>query len=463
MLSSCLGWQLSTDRLAYRHVGHVATCQGIERWVALISVFTPTHRGDTLERAYASLKRQTFDDFEWVLLLNGPMKSEDLPRAFFEDPRVKVYRTENQTGYVGALKYEACEHACGDLLVELDHDDELRSDCLQQLVQAQKQTPGGFYFSQAWERDVQGGSTLYSHVYGWKTRQTEWEGESIKVHECMPINARSLYQIYYAPNHVRAWSRQAYEKAGKYPSELEICDDQDLMIRTYLAGVPFVHIAECLYLQHGSPFQTQRLRNAEIQSVQARVGAKYLERLCLEWIRREGLSAYDLGGAHNKPAGYQSVDLHDADVIADVRQGLPFEDSSVGILRASDFLEHIQPEHVVHVMNECYRVLAPGGWLLTNTPSTDGRGAFQDPTHVSFWNSNSFWYYTQQGHMKYVPGLKAQFQLTRVDNYFPSSWHTDHLIKYVAADLWALKGQPLIGQDLTGGNDDWANRTRGSD
>ncbi len=27
-------------------------------------------------------------------------------------------------------------------------------------------------------------------------------------------------------------------------------------------------------------------------------------------------------------------------------------------------------------------------------PSTDGRGAFQDPTHVSFWNINSFMYYS---------------------------------------------------------------------
>ncbi len=29
------------------------------------------------------------------------------------------------------------------------------------------------------------------------------------------------------------------------------------------------------------------------------------------------------------------------------------------------------------------------GWFLSQTPSTDGRGAFQDPTHVSMWNSNS--------------------------------------------------------------------------
>jgi O-antigen biosynthesis protein len=37
--------------------------------------------------------------------------------------------------------------------------------------------------------------------------------------------------------------------------------------------------------------------------------------------------------------------------------------------------------------------LVPGGWLLAATPSTDVRGAFQDPTNCSFWNvPNSFWY-----------------------------------------------------------------------
>src|SRR5690606_7638272 len=182
-----------------------------------------------------------------------------------------------------------------------------------------------------------------------------------------------------------------------------------------------------------------------------KIGAQNLNAICLEWARREGLPCYDLGGVHNKPQGYLSIDRHPgADVQIDVLQGLPFEDSSVGILRAYDFLEHIPGGmSVVHFMNECWRVLAPGGWLLTATPSTDGRGAFQDPTHVSFWNANSFWYYTQQQHKKYVPEINCKFQLTRVDNYFPSDFCAKNSIPYVAADLWALKGQERCGEDLT--------------
>ncbi len=53
-------------------------------------------------------------------------------------------------------------------------------------------------------------------------------------------------------------------------------------------------------------------------------------------------------------------------------------------------------------MQEAHRCLTPGGWFLTLTPSTDGRGAFQDPTHVSFWNSNSFWVLHRPEQAKFI-------------------------------------------------------------
>ncbi len=96
-------------------------------------------------------------------------------------------------------------------------------------------------------------------------------------------------------------------------------------------------------------------------------------------------------------------------------------------------------------MNEIYRILVPGGWLLSRTPSTDGRGAFQDPTHCSFWNPNSFWYYTKKEQAKYVPGVECRFQGARIWQSYPSEWHEKHKILYVFGDLVALKGQRQPG------------------
>jgi hypothetical protein len=90
-------------------------------------------------------------------------------------------------------------------------------------------------------------------------------------------------------------------------------------------------------------------------------------------------------------------------------------------------------------------VLKPGGWLITRTPSTDGRGAFQDPTHVSFWNPNSFLYYTSRQLAQYIPAIQCRFQSLRVQQSFPSDWHKQHNVLYVYADLVALKGQHQAG------------------
>ena len=67
-------------------------------------------------------------------------------------------------------------------------------------------------------------------------------------------------------------------------------------------------------------------------------------------------------------------------------------------------------------------------------PSTDGQGTFQDPTHVSFWNSNSIWFYTrpEQARFNHCPVL---FEANRVKNFHPSDWHREHQIVYVKADL----------------------------
>jgi len=93
-------------------------------------------------------------------------------------------------------------------------------------------------------------------------------------------------------------------------------------------------------------------------------------------------------------------------------------------------------------MKEAYRCLCPMGWFLTQTPSTDGRGAFQDPTHIAFWNSNSFWYYTKRDQAKYI-GTPVRFQGNRIKNFYPTEWHKTHNILYVKADLIRLPEQSL--------------------
>lgn len=99
--------------------------------------------------------------------------------------------------------------------------------------------------------------------------------------------------------------------------------------------------------------------------------------------------------------------------IADLRERWPWDDSSVDFVMAHDIFEHLPDK--IHTLNELYRVLKPGGSADVIVPSTDGRGAFQDPTHVSFWNINSFKYATygdpHNTRFREAYGIKHQFNI----------------------------------------------------
>lgn len=91
--------------------------------------------------------------------------------------------------------------------------------------------------------------------------------------------------------------------------------------------------------------------------------------------------------------GIDVMDLPGVDLIHDCNLPIPLPDNCADEIAAYDFLEHVRNDKRLHIMAEIWRLLKPGGILYSSTPSTDGRGAFQDPTHFSFWNINSFLYF----------------------------------------------------------------------
>ena len=120
------------------------------------------------------------------------------------------------------------------------------------------------------------------------------------------------------------------------------------------------------------------------------------------------------------------------DLVCDVIQGLPFPDNHVDAILATDFLEHIPIGKTVQVVEEIYRVLKPGGKFESWTPSTDGRGAFQDPTHCSFWNRNS-WLYYMEDEYRDLYGIKAAFVGTVQDVVTNDALHIIHTVAQLEA------------------------------
>lgn len=411
----------------------------------MLSIFTPSHDPKYLDDCLASILAQTYQDWEWVVMLNhgATWVHHEL------DPRIRVL-SNNELEGVGACKQAAVAACEGDILVELDHDDILVVNALERVAEAFEAHPdAGLVYSQCAQvtESLDRDETMYNLAYGWEYREVDVEGRTLIYPVSMTPSPHNVCFIWFAPNHLRAFSRVAYDKANGYDPERKILDDQDLMCRLYQIG-DFHLVDEVLYLQraHGDNTQSDGQTNAQIQMETVVLYDGYIEPCALAWARREGLLCLDLGSYQAKRQGYLGVDKRrgdGVDVMAELPKKLPFGDSSIGVIRAMDFLEHVEDK--IALINELYRVLAPNGLLLSMTPSTDGRGAYQDPTHVAYYNENCFWYYTDVNYQRYVPEITARFQLSRLVTTFPSEWHQAHNIAYVTANLLALKDGPRQG------------------
>jgi SAM-dependent methyltransferase len=388
-----------------------------------ISIYTPTHDTKFLTDAWESIKNQDFH--EWIIVYNNGALPID-----FGDSRVKSFTPEFVPEWVGPLKGYACTQATGDVLLELDHDDLLTNDAVEEVKKAFEDPEVGFVYSNTIHatedlKPVQ----RFNEAFGWKYRDITFEGHKLDEHLHFEPTPNCVSRIWFAPNHLRAFRKSVYDQVGGYNKGMRILDDLDLMCRLYQI-TKFKHIDKGLYVYRIHGKNSWLRYNQEIQENVYRIHDQYFENLCEKWARDRGLQLVEIGGRMAAREGYTTVDLRDADVIADLNERWPFEDGSVGVVRAFDILEHLRDP--IHAMMELHRVLASGGYAIIQVPSTDGRGAFQDPTHVSFWNQNSFLYYTDKAKNKYID-CPVRFQAIRLYTGEKDSdgvcWTVAHLTK----------------------------------
>jgi hypothetical protein len=140
----------------------------------------------------------------------------------------------------------------GDYLVEVDHDDELTSDCLEKLYECFKKSDADFVYSDCLEI-IDGAPIFYGNDFSYG--QGYYRDEIVNgTKYTLPItttniNCKSVRGIHALPNHVRCWDKNFYHKIGGHNIELSVLDDMDLMIRTFLHG-RMAKVNKVLYIQH---------------------------------------------------------------------------------------------------------------------------------------------------------------------------------------------------------------------
>ena len=250
----------------------------------MISVVTPTYHTDpdVLARTWASLKAQTYTDWEWIVYDDS--RDDQTWRQLYgfasdERYRLMTYRGHVHSGSIGAVKRRAFMLAEGDILVELDHDDELLPDCLAELASAFADPDVGFAYSNWSEIFADGSSGRYPEGWAFGYGADYWSPEwNCWVMDAPEINDTTIRHIVSAPNHVRAWRADVYRSLGGHRTDLPVADDYDLCVRTFL-DTKIVKIPKLLYRQHIGPQTAQRQRNAQIQTLVAELADHYADRI----------------------------------------------------------------------------------------------------------------------------------------------------------------------------------------
>jgi len=217
-----------------------------------VSFFTPAYNTplDRLWRLYNSINGQTSHDWEWVIVNDSPKNkrlSEELYLLSQFDSRVRVFTFKKASGgVIGDVKYKAASLCRGDILAEVDHDDELLPRCSELLIEAANHYPQcGFFYTNCRELDEAGNILKYPEGFAFGYGKYNEEGDSI----CVGINPKTIRHIVGVPNHIRAWRKETYHAVGGHNRRLTIADDYELIVRTFLK-TKFCHIDALGYIQY---------------------------------------------------------------------------------------------------------------------------------------------------------------------------------------------------------------------
>jgi glycosyltransferase involved in cell wall biosynthesis len=296
-----------------------------DSYTPLVSVITPLYHTHELlfERAYISLCKQTYTNWEWVLIDDSKYDTiasgliYDIIKA---DNRIRYYKRGKNSGYIGETKNEGFKLADGKYLLELDHDDYLLNDCIENVVKAfQMSDDIGFVYGHTIEKNCiinnnyelqEVSDKLYGEGWGFgygKYSSIHINGVDHQFNVAPNINPITIRHIIASPNHVRVWERDLYNKIGGHNKKLEIVDDYELMIRTFL-NTRMCLVDKPTYVQtymDDNNTNTQYIRNRRIQSYVEYIRHKY-EKNIHERIHELGFidpinefNKYDLNQFHS--------------------------------------------------------------------------------------------------------------------------------------------------------------------
>ena len=289
------------------------SCSTAERFIdpetPLFSAFTGTYKtGQRIKRTYEGLRKQTYPNWEWVVIDDSPLDHTEtwdlLQEIAAKDHRVKPMKiTPNSGGNVGEVKHRAASLCNGRWLFELDHDDQAISTLFEECLKASQQYPdAGFIYTDVCELYEDGEMRVYGEVAAdrkWYMSPNNWfvwgygghepvvaDGQNYISHMYPEINPKTIRFNIGMPNHARIWRKDVYAKVGGHNRFISVADDYELIVKTFLE-CKFLHVRKMLYLQFNNRNSTVDNNSKDINR-RARLIRDYYDRAIHDRILEMG-------------------------------------------------------------------------------------------------------------------------------------------------------------------------------
>ncbi len=252
----------------------------------LISIITPSYESKhRILRPLYSLLNQTYTNWEWIIIDDSKTDNtwKDLTKFSEEDSRIQVYKRPSNDGSIGRNKLFCGNLARGKFVFEMDHDDDIFPQTFDRLINAAIKNPDcDFFYSDFIEcfEDTLDTWTYGDHFgFGYGSYYRSWYKNNFHYICNTPrMNPHTFRHIIGVPNHFRCWTKKSYTELGGHNPDLQVADDYELIIRTFLK-YRWCHIPEFLYVQYrnngGDNFTFHR--NSLIQYLVARIQNMYEE------------------------------------------------------------------------------------------------------------------------------------------------------------------------------------------
>lgn len=228
-----------------------------------LTVFTPFYKNiEYFDETIASVLSQSFGDFEYLMINDGPTENADAIIARYNDPRIRIITTDKPLGLSGSRDAGLREARC-DLIAFIDSDDFCEPDRFAKQIAFLDIHP---------DHIIVGGALRYideqSRTIGGR-EYVETDGEikrSIVVANCL------------AQPSVMA-RRAALIEAGGYTHDFPAAEDYDLWLRAARLG-KFHNLREQL--------TAYRIHAASGKNVLLRPALRDTTRLKIRAVRRYG-------------------------------------------------------------------------------------------------------------------------------------------------------------------------------